>query len=116
MNRAREAQSLPIDSLSVKTYFFRYPSVDDLLDLLGSSLEVRLIGFEGASRIGDILRKGGLENMDNFTQLSPRSLHVYEGIPIEAVRLLYAGADEMIRATHLGRVEDIEFINEITAL
>lgn len=116
LNREREARSLPIDSLRVKTYFFQYPPIEDLLELLGGSLEVRLVGFEGADQIGTILRKGGLENIEDFTLLSPRSLHVYDGIPIEAIRLLYSGADEMMRAMHLGRAEEIEFINEITML
>lgn len=86
------------------------------MDLLGGSLEIRLVGYEGRNQIGDILRKAGLECVDNFTRLSPRSLHAIEGIPIEAVRLLYLGADEMIRATHLGLEEDISSIEEIVGV
>lgn len=115
-NREKEAQSLPADGLRVKTYCFRYPSVEVLLDLLGGSLEAWLVGFEGSDQIGGLLRKAGLECADDFTMLCPRSLHIYEGIPVEAVRLLYSGADEMIRAIHLGRGEDIREIDELIGL
>lgn len=95
------------------TYCFDYPPIEALLGLLGSSLEDRLVGFEGRNRIGDVLRRAGLEYLDNFTRLSPRSLHAMEGIPIDAVRLLYSGADEMLRATHLGLEKEILSIEEI---
>lgn len=115
-NREREAQSLSADSLQVKTYYFQYPSVEDLLDLLGGSLEAQLVGFEGGDQISNLLRRAGLERVDDFTLLSPRGLHIYEGIPVEAVRLLYSGADEMIRATHLGHEEDIKDVDKLTGL
>lgn len=114
LNRERQAESLPIDGLQVKTYYFGYPEVGDLLNLLGSSLERWLVGFSGSERIGEILKRAGLEYVDDFTLLSPRSLHVYEGIPVEAIHLLYCGANDMIKALHVTMEQEINEINEAT--
>lgn len=109
---AGEAKPLPFNGLQVKTYYFDYPPVEALLDMLGSSLKAQLVGFKGGERIGEILRRAGLEYLDDFGTSSPRSLHVYEGIPLGAVCLLYSGAVEMIRGVHLELEEEIRDIEE----
>lgn len=107
MNREREAECLPRDDLQVKTHCFGYPEVGDLIDLLGSSLETRLVGFEGINNIGEVLKQAKLEYVDDFTFLSPHSLHIDSGIPVGAIHLLYRGAEEMIRALHLTMEQEI---------
>lgn len=74
------------------------------------------MGFEGRHRIGDLLRRAGLESVECFTRLSPRSLHTAEGVPIDAIRLLYAGAEEMIRATHRGLENEVLDIEEMLGI
>jgi hypothetical protein len=76
---------------------------------------VQLVGFEGSARIEEVLQRAGIVNVDDFTMISPRSMHIDDGIPVEAVRLLYLEADEMIRAMHLELESDIRDIEEARA-
>jgi hypothetical protein len=100
--------------LQVKTYYFMYPPVEELLEMLGGSLETQLVGFRGRDQIVDILKRAGFEYLDDFSMHSPYSLHFHDGIPADAVRLLFSGAEEMLRAFHWGMDEVIRDIEEMT--
>lgn len=76
---------------------------------------MQLVGFEGSAWIEEVLQRAGIVNVDDFTMISPRSMHIDDGIPVEAVRLLYLEADEMIRAMHLELESDIRDIEEARA-
>lgn len=102
----------------MKIYHFVYPQVDHLVDSLGGELEVQLVGmsFKDGDSIGKVLRRAGLENLDDFAVVSPRSLSLYDGIPAGAIRLLYSGAEKLIRAMHLELEQDIRQIEEALAM
>lgn len=113
-NRESVPEHLPVDALQVKTYYFIYPQVNHLVDLLGGGLEAQLVemSFKDGDSIEKVLRRAGLEYLDDFTLVSPRSLSVYDRIPAGAIRLLYLGAENFIRAIHLGLEQEIRQIEE----
>lgn len=116
--KERDLEHLSVDGLQVKIYHFVYPQVDHLVDSLGGELEVQLVGmsFKDGDSIGKVLRRAGLENLDDFAVVSPRSLSLYDGIPAGAIRLLYSGAEKLIRAMHLELEQDIRQIEEALAM
>lgn len=65
-----------------------------------------------ANLIGRMLEQAGIERLDDFALISPQSLHRYEGIPAEAIQLLYSEAEKMIRVVHLEMEQDIRDIEE----
>lgn len=107
-----EAELLAADGLRIKTYFFEYPRVGCLIDQLGYSLQELSaeIPFADANLISRMLEQAGIEHLDDFALISPQSLHRYEGVPAEVVRLLYSEAERMIHAVHLGMEQDIRDI------
>lgn len=101
------ARCLSADVSIVETYAFEYPSVLELLNTLGS---------ENAStnfwddNIGEVLRRAGMVDIDDFMLISPRVLYLSTGIVPEKILLLFAGAERMIGYMHEDMQDDIEFI------
>jgi hypothetical protein len=116
LERNKNAKTLPTVGLQVKTYYFEYPPVEVLLEMLGGCLEAQLVGFKGKDQISEVLRRAGLEYLDDFGLLSPRSLYVYDSVPADATRLLFRAAEEMIRAFHSGMDKEIREIEEMTGV
>lgn len=101
-------------SISIETYSFQYPTVQDLLKLLGDDSGVFASGWSSRGvNLQDVLKQAGLENMDDFCLSSPLALHKFSGIPTRAVTSLYIGAEKLIHLVHQKRVGKIEEIRSM---
>ncbi|KAF9457721.1 hypothetical protein BDZ94DRAFT_1240523 [Collybia nuda] len=110
--RETEPAQLSTHGLQIKTYFFEYPGVDQLVDFLGSELEGKLVGtpFEYNHLLGKVLAQAGLEYLDDFTLVLPWSLSHYAAIPVGVIDLLYSGAEKMIWEMHSQLEQEIRQI------
>lgn len=103
-------------SLRIETYFFDYPSVEVLLKSLSSKSYVFKAGWSsGGIDLQIMLKHAGLEKMDDFCLTSPLALHVSCSgrIPVQAVTLLYVGAEKMIRMVHDEMAKEIQEIRNM---
>lgn len=106
--------ALSNQSIPIETYFFQYHTVDDLLKLLADDSGVFASGWSlRGVNLQDVLKRVGMENMDDFCLTSPLALHTSSGIPAQAVTLLYIGAEKLIRLVHQQRSGEIREIQDM---
>lgn len=114
MNPPAAVAHLSDGGLPIETYWFQYPSVDDLLKSLRNCSLVFEDGWAlGGIDLRSLLKRVGLENMDDFCSTSPRTLHLSGGVPAQAVAQLYTGAEEIIRMVHEQMAEEIQEIRDM---
>lgn len=114
MNPPATVARLSDKGLLIETYWFQYPSVDDLLKSLRNCSLVFEDGWSlGGIDLRSLLKRVGLENMDDFCSTSPLTLHLSGGVPSRAVAQLYAGAEEIIRTVHEQMAEEIQEIRDM---
>lgn len=61
----------------------------------------------------DVLKRAGLERMDDFCLTSPLALHKSSGIPTRAVTSLYVGAEKLIRLVHQEMAVEIQEMRDM---
>lgn len=92
--------------LDVKTYYFTYPTVEDLLYTLNN------VFINDGANFVDIhgcqgLRIAGMFNVDDFTLITPLELSLVSRIVPEKVNILFDFVLGMIEAVHVEKQEDI---------
>lgn len=60
-----------------------------------------------------VLKRMGMENMDDFCLTSPLALHMSSGIPTQAVISLYVGAEKLICMLHQEMAREIQEIRDM---
>lgn len=91
----------------MKTYCFKYPSVDDLLQ------QLRSVGPTGDVEFTDVqgrqgLRIAGMYDIDDFTRITPLDLCLVSRVWPEKISILFALVEEMIHTVHSERRKDID--------
>jgi hypothetical protein len=99
-------------SLDLETFYFEYPSLRNLVELMSQTLSVEhtLEDHEYKS-----VMSNGIEYLDDFTLVSAAKLHTWTCIPMGKIRTLYGCAETMIRDFHAGKEEEIKEIQEFRA-
>lgn len=101
--------------MEIDTYYFTYPAVDDLLQLLDT-----VLGDDGRHFIDDRERQGlriaGLTNVDDFVLISPVDLCLVSRIWPEKVNLLFAFAKDMIDDVHFEERRVIREVEDIRSI
>lgn len=107
------SSTLPDHTLLIPTFFFEYPSLEEILSHLDKESTLTF----GTSWMDEVLQQAlkssGLEFLDNFTMISPRMVYLINRIPVEMIRELYARAEMMLLALHLEREAEIVEIEEM---
>lgn len=102
-------------TMEIDTYYFTYPAVDDLLQLLDT-----VLGDDGRHFIDDRGRQGlriaGLTNIDDFVLISPVDLCLVSRIWPEKVNLLFAFAKDMIDDVHFEERRVIREVEDIRSI
>lgn len=96
--------------MQLATYYFDYPSVDDLLSNI--YLDGNFDFIDARGRQG--LRIAGMINVDDFTMISPLDLCLVSRIQPEKVVVLFALVEKTIEAVHQEKKEEISDIKEYT--
>jgi hypothetical protein len=97
-------------SLELETFYFEYPSLTALANIMRETVGQALEYHEY-----DLLRSSGMEYIDDFTLVSARKLQHWTNIPADKIRALYRCAEMMIREFHGKKIEEIEEIREFRA-
>ena len=101
----------PEELLDIETFYFHYPLLAALADLVSRTHPKEYILDDHKY---DLVRfSARIESLDDFTLMSANQLHVWTGIPMDKIRMLYKSAEMMIIDFHTMK-QDV--INEIQRL
>lgn len=100
--------------INVETYYFSYPTIEDLLKLVDNEEDGLVSGWTWrGAKLEQLLRQAGMVRMDDFVTTSPLALHLSCGIPTRGVELLYMGAEKMIHLFHRQMAPEIKDIRDL---
>ena len=98
--------------LNLETFYFEYPSLRNLVDLMSQTLSVEHTLEDHEYKL---VMSNGIEYLDDFTLTSAAKLHTWTRIPMGKICTLYECAEAMVRDFHAGKEKEVREIREFRA-